>query len=158
LAQGQQQGLSAAQLAYVFASAQHETDNGNTMTEYGSGRKYNGRADLGNTQPGDGPRFKGRGFVQLTGRANYTTYSGLTGQDLVGNPGLAADPQLSAFITIHGMANGVFTGRRLDRYLNDGETNFYRARRVVNADLRKNGRRIAGYAQKYLDALKNCGY
>src|SRR2546429_1813562 len=64
LAQGQQQGLSAAQLAYVFASAQHETDSGNTMTEYGSGRKYNGRVDLGNTQPGDGPRFKGRGFVQ----------------------------------------------------------------------------------------------
>jgi hypothetical protein len=156
LGQGQQQGLSAAQLAYVFASAQHETDQGNTLTEYASGRAYNGRADLGNTQAGDGPRYKGRGFVQLTGRNNYQTYTNLIGQDLIGNPSLAADPQISAFITVHGLINGTFTGKRLGRYINDKKTDFVHARRTVNSLDR--ARRIARYANKYLNALKNCGY
>src|ERR1700722_1230351 len=59
---------------------------------------YDGRAMLGNTQPGDGARFKGRGFVQLTGRLNYTKFSpviGLGGR-LIENPELANDPQIAA--------------------------------------------------------------
>jgi len=57
-----------------------------TTTEYANGVKYNGRRDLGNTQPGDGPRFKGRGLIQLTGRGNYDRVGRLIGQDLVSNP------------------------------------------------------------------------
>ena len=49
--------------------------------------------DLGNTQPGDGPRFKGRGLIQLTGRANYRDYSEFTGIDYVSDPNrIALDP------------------------------------------------------------------
>jgi peptidoglycan L-alanyl-D-glutamate endopeptidase CwlK len=59
---------------------------------------YEGRSSLGNTQPGDGPRFKGRGFVQLTGRANYEKFGkaiGL-GAALIGNPDLANQPKIAA--------------------------------------------------------------
>ena len=46
-----------------------------------AGTAYEGRTDLGNTQPGDGRRFKGRGLIQLTGRANYTSYGAARGMD-----------------------------------------------------------------------------
>jgi peptidoglycan L-alanyl-D-glutamate endopeptidase CwlK len=57
---------------------------------------YDNRRDLGNTGPPDGAAFCGRGFVQLTGRANYTRYSREVGQDLVGNPALANDSAIAA--------------------------------------------------------------
>lgn len=65
------------------------------LTELASGWEYEGRADLGNTQPGDGPRFKGRGFVQVTGRGNYLRAGAALGIDLVDNPDLAARPDIA---------------------------------------------------------------
>ncbi|MGH9716391.1 MAG: glycoside hydrolase family 19 protein [Candidatus Acidiferrales bacterium] len=59
---------------------------------------YDGRKDLGNTEPGDGARFRGRGFVQITGRWNYQHFGAEIGKDLVANPDLAMDPGVAAEI------------------------------------------------------------
>ena len=62
-------------LAHFLGQIGHESDNFNTTEEYASGSAYNGRKDLGNTQTGDGERYKGRGLIQLTGRNNYEKYT-----------------------------------------------------------------------------------
>jgi putative chitinase len=76
--------------AHFLAQLAHESAGFRTTVEYASGAAYEGRADLGNTQPGDGVRFKGRGLIQLTGRANYAAASKALGVDFVKNPALAA--------------------------------------------------------------------
>ncbi len=68
-------------LVHFLGQTAHETGNYFYEEEIASGEKYNGRSDLGNKQPGDGPKFKGRGFVQLTGRHNYTLFQKKTGVD-----------------------------------------------------------------------------
>lgn len=77
--------------AHFIAQVAHESDGFNAVTEYASGRAYEGRKDLGNTKAGDGPRYKGRGLIQLTGRANYRKYGAALGVNLEDEPELAAD-------------------------------------------------------------------
>lgn len=84
----------------VLATIKTEVGRFEPIPEYASGEAYNGRADLGNTHPGDGPRYKGRGFIQLTGRANYRTYGQKLGVDLEGNPDLALDPTIAARVLV----------------------------------------------------------
>jgi len=66
---------------------------------------YDNRKDLGNTGRFDGRNFKGRGFVQLTGRANYTRIGSQIGVDLIGNPELANDPEIAATILAQFLKN-----------------------------------------------------
>lgn len=62
---------------------------------------YDNRKDLGNRGKPDGDSFKGRGFVQLTGRANYAKFGAEIGQDLVNNPALANDPKIASKLLAH---------------------------------------------------------
>lgn len=81
-----------ARIDAFLAQAAEETDGFNTLTEYASGRAYEGRVDLGNTQAGDGQKFKGRGIFQITGRSNYQAMS----QFIFGDDRLLDTPELLA--------------------------------------------------------------
>jgi putative chitinase len=85
--------------SHFLAQLGHESGSLRYAAELSSGVQYEGRKDLGNTESGDGPRFKGRGLIQLTGRANYTAFGKARGRDFVtgDNPQLlASDAGLAA--------------------------------------------------------------
>ena len=107
---------------------------------------------------GDGYLYRGRGYVQITGRTNYTYFSNRLGVDLVSNPTLATDPAIAGQITVIGMQDGTFTGKRLDDFINDQKTDFFGARAVINGDKFVNGTKIENHAKNYLKALVNCNY
>jgi predicted chitinase len=79
-------------VAHFFAQCAEECDGFKTMEEYASGSAYEGRKDLGNIKPGDGKRFKGRGVLQITGRANYRAMGQKLNIDLEQHPEKAAEP------------------------------------------------------------------
>jgi len=152
-----------AQLAYVLATAEHESHFGRYIEEIASGVAYEGRSDLGNTQPGDGRRFKGRGYVQLTGRFNYRNWSNKLGLDLVSRPQIvAARPDIAARIMAEGMRDGSFRRHKLANHLaHPDQLDFYGAREIINGDKKKYlswahtsiGEHIADRAERFYKVL-----
>jgi predicted chitinase len=114
------------------------------INEYGGDayftKMYEGRKDLGNTKPGDGARYHGRGFIQLTGRANYRAYGQKLGVPLEDNPDLALDPAVAARILAT-----YFRDRKIGSLAQKGD--WQGVRRAVNRGL--NGwDRFSGLVQK----------
>ena len=102
-------GITGTELAAFMAQMAHESDDFKSMKEYGGSldfRKYDPKyapkkaKTLGNKYAGDGNRFKGRGFIQITGRYNYRIAGKAIGIDLVKNPKLAEDPAVAAKIAV----------------------------------------------------------
>jgi predicted chitinase len=102
------------------------------INEYGGNayftKMYEGRKDLGNTQPGDGARYHGRGYIQLTGRANYRSYGQKLGLPLEQNPDLALQPEVAARILARYMKD-----RGIDKLAARGD--WQGVRRAVNGGL-----------------------
>lgn len=149
-------------LAYLLGTAFHETDRKmQPIHEYGGANYFNKRygpgtavgRSLGNTQPGDGARFHGRGYVQLTGRRNYADWKNRLGVDLVGNPDLALDAGIAARILIEGSIIGTFTGKRLDQYFSPTKEDWVNPRRIINGLDKANN--IAGYAKQFYAAISH---
>ncbi len=145
--------------AYALATAYHETAATMEPIMERGGRgyftaKYDVQGDnpararrYGNTTPGDGPRYCGRGYVQLTWKLNYARFEGLLGVPLLDDPNLAMQPDIAAKIMIIGMRDGVFTGKRLGDYITTTNADWVGARRVINGV--DKAAKIAEYAQKF---------
>ena len=85
-------------LAHFMGQCSHESGGFRYMEEIASGAAYEGRADLGNTQSGDGRRYKGRGPIQLTGRANYRRVGRKIGIDLESHPEVVGHPSIGLLV------------------------------------------------------------
>ena len=155
-------------LAYILASVFHET----------GGRMLPVRETLASTDAGaiaalekawkagrllqvktpywrkdkDGKSWFGRGDIQLTHKRNYEKLGKRINVDLVGNPALALDLDISAEIAIVGMLEGLFSGRKLTEFFNFKADNPIGARAVVNGT--DKAKLIAGYYKSFLDALE----
>jgi len=85
----------ASQLCFL-AQVSHESGSFFYTEELASGAAYEGRKDLGNVVPGDGVKYKGRGFIQITGRANYHAVGQALGADFINNPTLLGAKNIEA--------------------------------------------------------------
>lgn len=86
--------VTVVRASAFLAQLAHESGELRFFEEIASGQLYEGRADLGNDQPGDGRRYKGRGPIQLTGRKNYRAAGSALALHLELNPELAATPEV----------------------------------------------------------------
>ena len=149
-------GLTVSERAYVLATAYHETGAFRWLREIWGPTKaqqrYEGRADLGNNVPGDGKRYLGRGYVQITGRRNYADWGRRLGLDLTARPELAEEPETAATILVEGMRLGTFTGQSLADHFGAGRAEYLAARAIVNGTDRAG--LIAGYARDFEGALQ----
>lgn len=160
-------------IAYILATARHETASWQTLEEY---RNRDGSIPAYWNNYGGGAKYHGRGYVQLTHIGNYQKFQDLTGKPLVDNPDLAMDPELAAFITVYGMKNGSFSntglnnGSKLQDFaynysegepevidkiakIGDRAINFIPARQIVNGN--DQAMLINNYAREYVIRINN---
>lgn len=128
-----------------------ESDYYRTTTEYASGKAYEGRKDLGNIHPGDGPKFRGHGLIQTTGRDNHTRFTiwlskkasllGLSeAPDFVAEPDKLALFPWAFLSAVYFWDEGNRTGRSLNEYAKDGNDEMLT--RIINGGLNHYGDRL----------------
>jgi putative chitinase len=171
LTASENKGVNAARVAYMLATTYHETNGTMQPIRELGGPGYLTRMydikgarptlarKMGNIYPGDGIKFSGRGFVQLTWRSNYTTIGKRLGIDLVNNPDLALTLPVAARILVEGMLAGWFTGASLNRLPSSGRASldqFIQARPIINGT--DKAALIASYAIIFQEDLIASGY
>ena len=126
-------------IAHFLGQTCHESAGFSTTVEFASGEQYEGRKSLGNTKPGDGPRYKGRGLLQLTGRANYRALGKRLGIDLEEDPFRAAEPVLSLKIACEYWTSRKINGpadtddlAEVTRLINGGDNGLEERRRYTS--------------------------
>lgn len=160
-------GLPVAWTAYALATTWHETAHTmQPVKEFGGNAYFHRMYDIGGNNPrlaralgnihsGDGVKYAGRGYVQLTGRSNYKKASLKLNMPLDSQPDLAMHRDTAALIMRHGMKEGWFTGKSFASYLpSDGPATldqFRAARRIINGV--DKAALIAGYALQFQEAL-----
>jgi putative chitinase len=135
-------------LAYMLATTFHETATTmQPIEEYGRGK---GRT-YGKPDPISGKVYFGRGFVQLTWKANYEKFAKLLKVDLVSSPELALNLDVSTKILFVGMVKGLFTGKKLADYFDGAKEDWVNARRIINGT--DKAQLIAGYGRGFYAAI-----
>ena len=117
--------LTKDRVAMFLAQIGHESGQLRYVRELASGEAYEGRKDLGNTQPGDGVRYKGRGLIQITGRHNYTQCGLALNLPLVEQPELLEQPRWAAL-----SAAWFWDANKLNELSDKGDLN--RVTRLIN--------------------------
>lgn len=144
-------------VAYMLATVKHEcADMWTPIVERGA-RWYFDQYELGtekakrvgNTQPGDGYLYRGRGYVQITGRANYARMNDVLHPDvdILQHPDSALVPAVAYAILAIGMREGLFTGKTLSDYCDGRKSDYVGARRIINGT--DQAQLIAGYAAQF---------
>lgn len=150
--------------AYMLSTIHHEcAQRWEPIIEYGR-RNYFLKYEydrpigkrLGNTKEGDGYLFRGRGYVQITGRDNYERMNELldlsgTDRDIVVNPDHVLIPETSYAIMVDGMMHGRFTGKKLSQYIDGKKCDYLHCRRIINSMDRAS--KLERYAKIFEEAL-----
>jgi len=144
---GSQRFNKANEYAYILSTIKHETaDSFLPIREFGKGK---GKS-YGRLYP-NGNVYYGRGYVQITWDYNYKKLGKILNVPLYEKPDLALVPEIAYNILEYGTFYGYFTGKRLNDYVNENESNYYSARKVINgldkAEL------IKGYAEKFYNII-----
>ncbi|PXW86069.1 chitinase class I [Nitrosomonas sp. Nm84] len=138
-----------SQIAYVLATADHETNH--TFKPVTEAYWLADPDAYLKQHHADYYPYYGRGYVQLTWDYNYEKYGKLIGEDLVHHPELALKPEIALFVLVHGFKTGAFTGRKISDYINAHTADFVKARYCINGKDKAN--EIAELAKNHLASL-----
>lgn len=136
------------QIANILAQCEHET-------EWTFAEEIDGPLQAIKHNYSGGTKYFGRGYIQITHDYNYKKFGQLLGQDFIANLNLVTVPAIAAKIAVIGMRDGLFTGKKLLQYINNGNNDFINARRIVNGFVIDQANNVKRLSEKWLKQVPN---